>query len=295
MPRGSRTRAVLACMFLASVLHAADCVQDNRTDKKAGIVVADFSITGTQTLGSDELNRIVGELTGSCFDDDSDEMGERVRAFFQDRGYFTAEVKTIHLKPLDPLGIPKPVKMEAEVIEGPRYKVEEITFVNNHAFGADKLRQEFPLKAGDWFERGKVASGLQGLRKLYGTDGFLDWMAIPETRPGSNAVMNLQVSLEEGPQYHMGKLGIIADKELGNRLQVEWKLTEGEVYDNTYIDQFIETNRDLLPAEFGPKDIVVTKNCPTALVDVRLVLDASKESGWEMPKNVLCEDKGGQK
>ena len=291
MPRGRRARAVLACMFLASVLHAADCVQDNRTDKKAGIVVADFSITGTQTLGSAELNRIVGELTGSCFDDDSDEMGERVRAFFQDRGYFTAEVKSVHLKALDPLGVPKPVKMEAEVAEGPRYKVGEITFVNSHAFSAEKLRQEFPLKAGDWFERGKVASGLQGLRKLYFTDGFLDWMAIPETRAGSNAAMSLQVSLEEGAQYHMGKLGIIADKELGNRLQVEWKLAEGAVYDNTYIDQFIETNRDLLPGEFGPKDIVVIQNCPRALVDVRLVVDPNKESGSEKPKNIPCEEK----
>ena len=295
MPRGRRTRAVLACMFLTSGLRAADCVQDHRTDKNAGIVVRDFSITGTQTLASDELNRITGELTGSCFDDDSDKMGKRVRAFFQSRGYFTAEVKSVHLKPLDPLGIPKPVTMEAEVTEGPRYKVGEITFVNNHAFGSDKLRQEFPLKAGDWFERDKVASGLEGLRKLYGTNGFLDWMAIPETRPGSNAAMNLQMTFEEGPQYHMGKLGIIADKELGNRLQVEWKLAEGAVYDNTYVDQFIEKNRDLLPLEFGRKDIEVIRNCPKALVDLRLVVDASKESGSENPKNIPCEDKDGPK
>ena len=295
MPRGRRTRAVLAFMFLASVLHAAGCVQDNRTDKKAGIVVADLSITGTQTLGSDELNRIVGELTDSCFDDDSDEMGERVRAFFQDRGYFTAEVKTVHLKPLDPLGIPKPVKMEVEVTEGPRYKVGEIRFANNHAFGADKLRQEFPLKAGDWFERDKVARGLEGLRKLYCTDGFLDYTAIPETLRGSNATMNLQLNFEEGAQYHLGKLEIIADKELGNRLQVEWKLAEGAVYDNTYIDQFVETNRDLLPSEFGQKDVQVVRNCPKALVDVRLVVDASKESGSEKPKNIPCEEKDGPK
>jgi hypothetical protein len=35
----------------------------------------------------------------------------------------------------------------------------EITFVDNHAFPSEKLREQFPLKRGDLFERGKVAGG----------------------------------------------------------------------------------------------------------------------------------------
>jgi outer membrane protein assembly factor BamA len=46
------------------------------------------------------------------------------------------------------------------VSEGPLYKLADIMFVENHAFSSEKLRQQFPLKRGDLFERGKVASGL---------------------------------------------------------------------------------------------------------------------------------------
>lgn len=187
----------LACLSLAA---RAQCGKDHREDAKGGILVTDFTISGTQTVSATELARITGELTGSCFNDDSEEIGERVRALFQDRGYFLVEVKSAKLKPSDPLASPKPVTLEAEVAEGPKFRVGEITFVENRAFSAEKLRQQFPLKSGAVFERGKVAAGLESLRKLYGTNGYLDEMAIPETEPGSNAMMNLKLTLEEGPQ-----------------------------------------------------------------------------------------------
>jgi outer membrane protein assembly factor BamA len=106
--------------------------------------VTDFAITGTQTVSATELAGITGELTGDGFKDDSAEVGERVRALFQNRGYFLVEVKSVKLKPGDPLGIPKPVTLEADVIEGPKLKVGAITFVKNQAFPSERLRSEFP-------------------------------------------------------------------------------------------------------------------------------------------------------
>jgi outer membrane protein assembly factor BamA len=73
-------------------------------------------------------------------------MGERLRAAFQDRGYFTVEVKHLTFKPADPLGTPKPVTVEADVAEGPKYKVGEIMFLKNHVFSSERLRDEFSLK-----------------------------------------------------------------------------------------------------------------------------------------------------
>ena len=144
--------------------------------------------------------------------------------------------------------------------------------MKNHAFSSEKLRQQFPLKSGDLFKRGKVASGLQSLRKLYGTQGFLDFTAIPETNFGSNATVNLNISIQEGPQYHMGKLNIVADKEVAAKLHAEWKLAEGDVYDHTYIDQFFETNRDSLPLGFSRANVHTIQNCPDAVVEVRLIV-----------------------
>lgn len=126
----------------------AQCVNDHRSNKNAGILISDFTITGTQTISATDLARMTSEMIGSCFDEDSEEMEERVRASFQDRGYFKVEVKSLRFKPRDPLGVPKPVTLEGEVSEGARYKLAEITFVENHSFSSEKLRQQFPLKKG---------------------------------------------------------------------------------------------------------------------------------------------------
>lgn len=274
---------------LIPALVSAQCAPDHRSNKSGGIQLKDLNLVGPKTLTSDQLAAISGELAGGCFDEDSDELQERIRALFQDRGYFTVEVKSLQLKPQDPLAVPKPVLAEAEVAEGPRYKVGEITFVKNHAFSAERLRQEFPMKAGEWFARGKVATGLEALRKLYGSSGFLDYVAIPETEFGSNATANLSLSFEEGPQYHLQKVEILAKKDLAAKLRMQWKLEEGAVYDHDYLDRYIDENRHLLPEGFREEQVQVVRDCPGALVDVRLAIDASEDTSKSAPKDVPCE------
>ena len=289
MTRG-RSIPVLLAFLLCALFLSAECAQDERSNKNAGILVTDFIITGTQAVSATEMSRITSDLTGSCFDDDSEEMGERIRALFQDRGYFSVEVKHIGFKPGDPLGIPKPVTMEADVSEGPVYKLADITFLDNHAFSAERLRQAFPLRRGDVFARAKVAAGLESLYQLYGKSGYLDASSIPETNPSSNATMLLKITVAEGPQYHMGKLEILASKETAARLRSEWKLPEGTVYDRTYIDKYIDANRDLLPRGFTRENASTVSDCPHALVDVTLIVDAEQKSSQPPPKNIPCED-----
>ena len=168
-------RPLLLILFSASFL-PAQCAKDHREDKKSGILITDFTITGTQTISTTDLARITSDMIGSCFNEDSDEIGDRIRASFQQRGYFQVEVKSVKFKPGDPLGVPKPVTLQSEVSEGPQFRLGQVTFVKNHAFSAEKLRQQFPVKTNDIVEREKVASGLESLRKLYATRGYLDFV-----------------------------------------------------------------------------------------------------------------------
>ena len=283
-------RALFFAVLFSSAFLPAECTNDHRTNKNAGILVTDFTISGTQTISATDLARMTTAFIGSCFDEDSEEMEERLRASFQDRGYFKVEVKSLRVKPRDPLGVPKPVTLEAEVSEGLRYRLGEIAFVDNHAFDADTLRREFSLKTGEVFERDKIARGLEGLRKLYGSLGFLDYIAIPETRFDSNATTSLAITFEEGPQYHMGKLDIVAAKEAAARLHAEWKLPEGAVYDNNYIDHFLGDHRALLPVSFSRENVQIFQNCPDALVEVRMIIDPAEDKATSLPKNVPCKE-----
>ena len=287
--RSQWVRVLLGIAVMSVMVHA-QCGKDSRENAKAGILVTDFTITGTQAVGAAELARMTGELIGSCFNDDSEEMEQRVRALFQNRGYFAAEVKSVKLKAGDPLGIPKPVAMEAEVAEGPKYKLGAIKFVQNRAFTDKRLRAEFPLKSGEVVERDKVAMGIEDLRKVYAKNGYLDYFCVPETTLGSNATLDLTLTIEEGPQYRLDKVEFVGKKEMTSRLQLQWKLAAGSVYDTSYVDRYIEENRDLLPDGFGRGNVQMTTDCPKALVAVRMVVDPAEEASRSQAKDVPCED-----
>ena len=280
---------VLVVLTAFTVGAWAQCTKDNREEKKGGILVTDFTITGTKALSASDVAGMGGDFIGACFNDDSEELEERVRAEFQNRGYFKADVKHISFKADDPLGSPKKVTMEADVDEGPLFRLNQITFLENHAFSTDELRAAFSLKKGDVFSRRKVASGLEGVRKLYGKQGYLDMYCIPDTRFSAGA--DLIVTMNEGPQYHMGKMEILADKTLADRMQLAWKLREGVVFDWTYIDKYIGENHDLLPGGFGRQEVKLGKNCPDAVVDVRMTVEDKDAASRAPMKDVPCEKK----
>ena len=293
--RRSHCFLLVSFVFLVAFLRAECTEYEYRTAKNSGLLITDFTISGTQTLSSDQLTTIESELVGSCFDENSDELEERVRSLFKNRGYFNAQVKTLRIRSSDSIAVPKPVVLEADVLEGPLYRLAEIGFVGNHAVSTPALRSGFPLKKGDRFGRDKVASGLDALRDLYVSSGFIDLTAVPDTRNLSNATVILSVSVMEGQQYHMGKLEIFAKKEVADRLRTEWQMPEGAVFDLTYLDKYIGSNRSLLPTGFQRENMQLVRDCRDATVDVRLPLDAMDPRSQSTPKNIGCDTpKGGQ-
>jgi outer membrane protein assembly factor BamA len=194
----------------------------------------------------------------------------------------------MRLKPIDPTGVPKRAVLEADVLEGPLFRLAEINFTGNHAFTADELRSKFILKEGDLLARDKIAGGLDDLRQLYVSCGFLDLAMIPEVQIPSDGTAAVSISILEGVQYHMGKLGIFGKKEAAESLLAKWELPEGAVFDRTYLDKYIGENRSLLPPEFQREHVQIVRHCPDATVDVRFPLDAMDPRSQSLPKDSEC-------
>jgi hypothetical protein len=74
----------LVCMLFAPVLWA-DCAPDYRSDKRAGVFIADFIINEASSLGSSELTAIRNKLIGACADEKTDDLEELIRALFQNK------------------------------------------------------------------------------------------------------------------------------------------------------------------------------------------------------------------
>jgi len=281
---------LLAFSVFLSALSYADCIKDERSSKTSGVSINVLSIVGIRTLSSDELANITSEFIGTCFNDDSEELGERIQASFQSRGYFMASVKNVRIKADDPLSVPKPVAVEAEVTEGPRCKFGDIRFKGNHAFSSEKLLAEFPVKKGSVFERDKIAHGLVSVRNLYLAEGYIDITMIPHTRITSGTVA-LDIDVDEGAQFHMGKLQIFARSEQAEKLGAAWEISEGAIFDRTYLEKYVDSNQALLPTNFTSQSVQVVQNCRESTVEVRLPIDQLDPRSQIRPTNVDCVQK----
>lgn len=269
------------CFVLALLLPIAVLSQNvgNRSASKANrILIQELVISGATTLNSQQLNEIVNSLTALEMDANGKELKERLRDSFQQHGYFAANVKTAEIKPLDPLARPMPVRVEADVDEGPRFRFSPIKFVGNHVLSAEQLQAQFPFHTGDLFEIGKVRSGLESLRKLYGSMGYMNFSLVDKTDTnsggGSAATIRLTFEVHEGSQYRMGKLDLTGDKEVALQLQNRWELEPGKPFDAEYLERFVEENRTLLGADFNAEsDTDFSLDCRELTVSVQIQLD----------------------
>src|SRR3984957_17830390 len=103
------------------------------------------------------------------------------------------------------------------------------------------------MKIGDGFRRSKVGAGVIAMTKLYSSQGFLDCVFIPDAKPDSTSGMELNIQVEEGPQYRMDKLEVSAQQKVAEKLEMRWKLAPGAIFSRSYLETFLEENHSLLP------------------------------------------------
>ncbi len=104
--------------------------------------------------------------------------------------------------------------------EGPRYRVRNVSFIGNSAFGSDDLIKLVELKPGDGeapeFNAAKMNQDVVALRDLYGSQGYVHSSVDAEPRfleePG---LMDIVYKVTEGGQYRVGRINIHIDGDYG--------------------------------------------------------------------------------
>jgi outer membrane protein insertion porin family len=175
-----------------------------------------------------------------------EEDTERVRAEYQNRGYFKAgggdpktEIhdtghKGAHI-PLIQSGPGKAVDITIPIDEGEKYRLGKITFKNNKAISnVAALRSLFPLKDGDIFSREKIAKGLEALRKAYGQYGYINYTGVPNTTfDDDKKLAFLEIDVDEGKQFYVRRIEFVGNTTTRDKvIRRELALEEGGVYNS---------------------------------------------------------------
>jgi beta-lactamase regulating signal transducer with metallopeptidase domain len=135
----------------------------------------------------------------------TDEASERIRADFQERGYFQTVVQPVSSHPLGLDVGDQRVLVIASVAEGDQFRLKTITFQNaasDHALTIPMavLRGQFHLRDGDLFNTTEVGNGLDRLRRLYLARGYPDVIPMPDTEiDNASHRIDLTLRITEGP------------------------------------------------------------------------------------------------
>lgn len=177
-----------------------------------------------------------------------DEDTERVRAEFQNRGYFKVQVdepKTeihdtghtgLHIPLLQP-GLGKSVDILMPIDEGDRYRLGKITFKGNKAIpNSAALRSLIPIKDGEIFSREKMAKGIENLRKAYGEAGYINYTGVPDTKfDDEKKIINIDFDVDEGKQFFVRRIEFAGNTTTRDKvIRREIALEEGQVYNSRY-------------------------------------------------------------
>lgn len=163
------------------------------------------------------------------------------------------------------------------VTPGGRYKLKALEWSGNHEFPTDRLEKMLPVQLGQPANLVRITDELKQVQTLYGTHGFITATLTPESQfDDPAATVTITIDVKEGFAYHMGDLQFRGlDNSLTAKLQDAWRLRRGDVYDSTYLAQYLPEARKLLPAALD-WDVAshVTPNIGDKTVDVDLIYTA---------------------
>src|SRR5688572_13949604 len=113
-----------------------------------------------------------GTFKETAFEEDA----ARVVDFYQRKGYAKARVGQPELKVIEDSTDRETrwIELRIPVVEGPRYRMGELTFDGNKVIPSDALKTVYKLKPGEWYNRKDLYDGFKKTQEFYGGAGYME-------------------------------------------------------------------------------------------------------------------------
>ena len=145
----------------------------------------------------------------------------------------------------------KNVKLIFVIDEGPRFRVNQVSFVGNTIFGDSELARRITLGQGEYYTSLALRRDLEQLRNTYGELGFINAAVAssrtfldPTTSPHQAdddqdpALLNVTFEIHEGLQYHVGQVLIRGNTTTyDNVIRRELRFHPGQLYNTVAVDE----------------------------------------------------------
>ena len=160
------------------------------------------------------------------------------------------------------------------VTPGVQYKLKSLEWSGNREFPSETLQKMIRVSPGQPANTVRLADNLKDVQKLYGSHGMITASIKSEAAfDDAAATVEIRLDVKEGFVYHMGELQYRGlDNSLTAKLRAAWKLRPGDVYDSTYLSDYLPAAHKLLPANLDWEvQSHVTANVREKTVDIDLI------------------------
>ena len=136
------------------------------------------------------------------------------------------------------------------------------------AFPPEELRKRVPLSEGELFSTRQIRDGLDALKQLYSSHGYINFVATPLIEVDDRSGMiSLIMELDEGRQFRLRKIEVQGlDPQTEDRLK--WQMKPGDIFNSYFVEAFFADNKNILPSGASPENAELYKNEKNRTVDV---------------------------
>jgi outer membrane protein assembly factor BamA len=185
------------------------------------------------------------------FDPDSlDDDVAAVRRFYQQKGFFDVRVGRKVTESPDQTE----VKVTFLIDEGPRYKVDSVTFRGNKVLTEDQLKKDLKLVRGEFFDSELVRRDIRQIVRAYSPFGYIyqqgsnnpDYLRIgnPSAPFGvttvfhpEKATVDIVYDIAEGKPFKLGRVLVKGNSRTQDKIVLrEMRVTPGQKYDSAEVN-----------------------------------------------------------
>ena len=136
-----------------------------------------------------------------------------------------------------------PVGAAFTIDQGLQFNWAKAVWTGNHAFTVEELNKVLNMQPNELANEYKIDAGLNTIRVNYLTHGYIESLVTKTAvLDDASRMATFDVSIEEGPQYHMGTVQFLGvPPRAAEAIAKKWTLKPGDVFDPTYSQTFIST------------------------------------------------------
>ena len=239
-----------------------------KIDRNERVKISEIKITGNKELTTKKIKKLMKEtkeravykiFTSSKYQEklyNEDKLAIIER--YNELGYRDAKIVRDTVYDVNK----KELKIEMDIVEGPKYYFGNINFIGNTKYSTEMLNGILAIKKGDIYNKKTLQTRLEmnqngrDIASLYLDDGYLFFNIDQVEKQVYNDTIDLDLIMREGPQATIDKITVRGNEKTNDKVILrEIRTKPGQKFSRSEI---IRTNRELSQlGYFDPEKIGV--------------------------------------